>query len=186
MKSLMKRSLLLAAAILCAAGSARAQGTVCDSPCKFILLPILPVPSSAAVPNISPLPELQGRVQGTQQYKLPFIVQQLSSSEMPLDANTFFDYQVDKRVVPARRSIAPAYPDSLKRAKVNGEVVAKFVVDTSGRVTIESIEILSSTNQLFAIAVLEALPRMKFSPAELNKKKVSQVVQQPFIFHTKQ
>ncbi|HEV8410242.1 MAG TPA: energy transducer TonB [Gemmatimonadaceae bacterium] len=154
----------------------------CKSPCPFMLLPLV-TPPSTAVPNSNPLAELQGKIS---QGRLPFVVQKITAADMPIGAGTFREYQVDKPASPKRRNVAPVYPDSLKKAKVSGEVVAKFVVDTSGHVTIESIEVVSSTNQFFAMSVLEALPRMTFSPAELNKVKVPQVVQQPFIFHAKQ
>jgi TonB family protein len=153
---------------------------VCNSPCPFMLLPMI-TQHDQPVPNSNPLPELRRQMQS----KLPFVVEQLSAADMPLGAATFLEYQVDKRAAPAPGNVAPAYPDSLEGAKISGEVVAKFVVDTTGRVKMESVEILSATHQLFAIAVVDALPMMKFSPAELNRTKVSQVVQQSFIFHTK-
>jgi TonB family protein len=157
----------------------------CHAPCPFTLLPLIG-PSENPVPNSDPLAELQGKIQGGRQQKPPFIVQQIPAADMPVGAGALMEYQVDKRALLVRGSVEPAYPDSLKQAKVSGKVVAKFIVDTTGHAKVESIEIVSATNQLFAIAVLEALPQMKFSPAELNKAKVSQVVQQPFIFHTKQ
>ena len=44
------------------------------------------------------------------------------------------------------------------------------------------IKILSSDNLLFNDAVLSALGRMRFVPAEIGGKKVRQLVQMPFVF----
>ncbi len=164
MRGILRTAIVVMVALAGLGGTARAQRTVCDSPCKFILLP-LPVPRSSPVPNSNPLRELQDSMNARdaiKQLRPPFIVKQLSAADMPVGAATLLEYQVDKPAAPDRGNIAPVYPDSLKRAKVNGEVVAKFIVDTTGRVKTESIEILSSTSQLFTLAVREALQRMKF------------------------
>jgi periplasmic protein TonB len=76
----------------------------------------------------------------------------------------------------------PQYPDPLRRGGTEGEVVATFVVDTLGRADTTSLRILKSTHRLFSIAVREALPKMRFIPAELNGKKVRQQMEHPFVF----
>jgi protein TonB len=45
-----------------------------------------------------------------------------------------------------------------------------------------SLEILKSDHELFTAAVRNALPNMRFFPAEVGGKKVRQVVQMPFQF----
>ena len=152
----------------------------CKSPCPFMLLPLISPPPGhveGPIPNLNPLAELQGRRS---------VVVKITEGDFPVAPPALFEYQVDKPASPARKNVSPVYPDSLRKANVYGEVIASFVVDTLGQVEVESIQILKSTHQLFAMSVLEALPRMKFLPAELHGVKVRQVVQQPFIFHTKQ
>ena len=61
-------------------------------------------------------------------------------------------------------------------------VLATFVVDTTGRADPSSFKVLRATHQLFEKAVRDALPRMRFIPAEVGGKKVKQLVQQPFSF----
>ena len=56
------------------------------------------------------------------------------------------------------------------------------VVNEQGRAEESSIRFLRSDNQLFEEAVRDALPRMRFIPAEAGGKKVRQLVQMPFVF----
>lgn len=90
--------------------------------------------------------------------------------------------QVDNPVAYDSRSAAPAYPDSLRRAGVEGQVTAQFVVDTTGRVDVGSFVLLESTHGRFTESVRQALPRMFFRPALLNGQKIRQLVQLPFVF----
>jgi len=101
----------------------------------------------------------------------------------PVENQTYFEYQVEKPVMAVPGSPTPRYPDILKSAGVEGEVVVAFVVDTTGRADIGSLKILKSTHELFAAAVRTALPQMRFLPAEVGGKKVKQLVQQPFAFN---
>jgi len=94
----------------------------------------------------------------------------------------YFDFQVEKPVVPAPGSISPRYPDMLRQAGVEGEVLAQFVVDTTGKAEPGSLKILKSSHDMFVQSVKNALPNMKFIPAEVGGRKVKQLVQQPFTF----
>lgn len=95
---------------------------------------------------------------------------------------TYFEFQVEKPVVQAPGSTGPRYPDILRSAGVEGEVLAQFVVDTTGKAERGSLKILKTTHELFAQAVQNALPNMKFIPAEVGGRRVKQLVQQPFTF----
>ena len=70
----------------------------------------------------------------------------------------------------------------LRSANVEGEVLAQFVVDTTGRADMSQFKVLKSTHDLFTNAVRSSLPQMKFYPAEVGGKKVKQLVQMPFQF----
>jgi periplasmic protein TonB len=98
------------------------------------------------------------------------------------DDQPYFEFQVEKPVVPAPGSTQPRYPDILRQAGVEGEVLAQFVVDTSGKAEAGSFKVLKTSHELFASAVKSALPGMRFIPAEVGGKKVKQLVQQPFTF----
>ena len=77
---------------------------------------------------------------------------------------------------------APQYPAELRSQAVVGEVLAMFVVDSSGRVLDGSLRIVRSTDSLFTQAVRPVVAGMRFNPASFNGRKVRQVVQQAFVF----
>lgn len=95
---------------------------------------------------------------------------------------TYFEFQVEKQVAPAPGNPAPRYPDMLRSANVEGEVLVQFVVDTTGRVEMPTFKVLKSSHDLFTNAVRQALSTMRFYPAEIGGRKVKQLVQQPFNF----
>jgi protein TonB len=93
-----------------------------------------------------------------------------------------FEFQVEKPVAQVPNTGSPRYPDILKSAGVEGEVLAQFVVDTTGRAEISTFKVLKASHELFGAAVKNALPNMRFYPAEVGGRKVKQLVQQPFVF----
>jgi protein TonB len=100
----------------------------------------------------------------------------------PVADQTYFEFQVEKQVAQIPGSINLRYPDMLRSANVEGEVLAQFVVDTTGRVESNSIKILKSSHDLFTNAVQQALRSARYYPAEIGGRKVKQLVQQPFNF----
>ena len=94
----------------------------------------------------------------------------------------YMEFQVEKPVEKIGGD-APEYPSSLRDSGVEGQVLAQFVVNESGRYEGGSLKILSSSNPAFTAAVKDALPRMRFSAAQIGGKKVQQLVQMPFQFH---
>jgi protein TonB len=94
----------------------------------------------------------------------------------------YFEYQVEKQVSTASGSPQPRYPEMLKSANIEGEVMAQFVVDTTGRADMSTFKVLKSSHDGFTAAVKNTLPNMRFYPAEIGGRKVKQMVQQPFTF----
>jgi TonB family protein len=90
--------------------------------------------------------------------------------------------QVDRQVglIPGARP--PAYPEALRSGGIEGKVMVEFIVDELGRPVQGSIRVVQSDNDLFADAVRVALGRLRFTPAEVGGKRVSQLVQMPFVF----
>jgi TonB family protein len=99
-----------------------------------------------------------------------------------LPAGTYFEYQVTKAVAARTGNMAPRYPDALRAANVEGQVLAQFIVDENGMADTSSFRILRSTHDLFSVTVRDAVSAMRFYPAELNGRPVRQLVQMPFQF----
>jgi TonB family protein len=94
----------------------------------------------------------------------------------------WFEDDVDKPVVPAVHSPQPRYPPELNKQGVSGCVLARFVVDTTGRADRSTLRFDAYSDSAFARAVFNALPLMRFVPAERHGRKVRQLVRQPFGF----
>jgi protein TonB len=91
-------------------------------------------------------------------------------------------FEVDVEVVAIMGTIRPEYPTTLRSAGTEGRVIAEFVVNENGRADRDSFRVVSSTHALFTDAVRRALPRMRFKPARIGARPVSQRVQQLFVF----
>ena len=85
---------------------------------------------------------------------------------------------VDRAVLPSATNRPPEYPPVLRSAGVTGDVLVRFVVDTSGRVEPSSVEIAHASHDLFADAVRRWLPRTRYVPAEVAGRRVRQLVEQ--------
>jgi len=94
----------------------------------------------------------------------------------------FNSFEVDVEVVAIAGTVRPRYPDMLRTTGVEGQVIAQFVVNEQGRADRSTFRVLSSTHPLFTDAVSRALPQMRFKPAMIRGKPVSQLVQQLFVF----
>ena len=94
----------------------------------------------------------------------------------------YFEFQVERQAKLEASAPAPVYPPMLRSARVEGEVLAQFVVDTLGTVETNTFKVITSTHDLFTSAVKNVLPQLKFSPAEIAAVKVRQLVQMPFTF----
>ena len=96
--------------------------------------------------------------------------------------HVYQDFQVEQPVRPEAGSVSPRYPDALRKAGVEGEVLVQFVVRPDGRADVASLKILKQSDELFGSAVRAALPMMRFKPALVGDRAVSQLVQSPFTF----
>ena len=70
----------------------------------------------------------------------------------------------------------------LRRAGLEGQVLAQFVVDSTGRALLDSYTALHSDHPQFTSAVKTALARLRYLPAEVGGRRVPQLVQQTFQF----
>jgi protein TonB len=95
---------------------------------------------------------------------------------------TYYSFQVEKQTQPVSGNPTPTYPSMLESARVEGEVLVQFVVDTTGHVDMSQFKVLKATNDLFIDAVKRVLPKWRFYPAETGGHKVKQLVQMPLTF----
>ena len=92
-------------------------------------------------------------------------------------AQTFAALTVDER--PRRISgPLPRYPELLRRAGVEGNVVLEFVVDTLGRVEETTITVLRATNQAFVAPAIVVITESLFRPGRVRGRAVRVLVQQ--------
>jgi TonB family protein len=96
--------------------------------------------------------------------------------------NGRYVFQVEKPAVPSPLNQPPQFPPALRGVKTHGEVIVKFVVDTSGVPDMKTVEIRKSDDPQFTDAVRRVLPKYHFYPAEIAGRKVRQLVQMPFYF----
>lgn len=85
--------------------------------------------------------------------------------------------QVDRAVAPLGQ-LQPDYPSAMSAAGVEGEVLVRFVVDSSGRVEVGSITVLRTSHPQFGYSVQRWLARMHYRPGEVAGTPVRQLVEQ--------
>jgi len=111
--------------------------------------------------------------------------EQVNSVETPKYSSydtVFTIAEVDSAVAVDPASAAPAYPPALLKLGVEGSVMVRYVVDSLGHADISTLKIIRASRIEFAVAVREALPLMRFTPAKMGPKAVPQLVEQPFNF----
>ena len=89
---------------------------------------------------------------------------------------------VERAAAPRDGNPVPRYPEALRAAGTEGQVLVRFVVDTAGRVEAGSVRVLRADDPQFAEAVRAVLPSFRFTPAEAGGRRVRQLVEAPFAF----
>jgi TonB-like protein len=102
--------------------------------------------------------------------------------ELPGADSVFLVIEVDSAAKRYAWSAAPAFPPKMLEKKISGFVRAEWVVQPDGSADTASLRIVDATHEDFAQAVRDALPFMRFSPAKIGRRPVSQLVQQEFTF----
>ena len=134
-------------------------------------LPLPPPP----VRRIEPVAYV--RTRPVREYKLPppVVVTEFPLEE-EVEAAELWMVEQPPRVL---KRVLPAYPDSARRALVEGKVFARVLVGRKGRV--EHIDRIEGP-QVFQRAVAQAAKAWEFSPAVQNDRAVPVWVSLPFVF----
>lgn len=154
------------------------SGALTDSSGNFYLGPLKPGLYRLRIGDGSPAPFLSDTLRVAKD--------SLVQGQFRYDSSArriYYEFEVEKPVsyLPGQR--APRYPDALRSARIEGEVIARFVVDTAGRLVDGSFSALPGSDARFVPAVLDALRALAFFPAQLpNRRKVDQYVHMPFQF----
>ncbi|WP_310571429.1 energy transducer TonB [Gemmatimonas sp.] len=96
--------------------------------------------------------------------------------------DVFLESEVERPVAVLPGTAGPVYPETLRAAGIEGQVLAQFVVDSAGRVELATFKVLDSQHPLFVAAVRRAVSRIRYLPAEARGARVAQLVQQSFHF----
>jgi len=94
----------------------------------------------------------------------------------------YFESQVETPVGVAASWKGPEYPADLRAKRIEGTVLAMFVVNEDGLADMSSFKVLSGKEPAFESSVRAAVAAGRFTPALIGGVAVKQVVQQPFSF----
>ena len=155
--------------------------------------PAAPKPAAVAKPKSEPAPPLAAPETGSETTADAPVADPsagAAASDAPSQPGaigsgmpgTFSADQVEVAVRMSRGSAQPRYPFSLQSRGTEGSVQVEFVVDERGRADPSTLRILRTDHELFTAAIREALPRMRFQPAQVGGRAVRQLVQQTFQF----
>jgi hypothetical protein len=77
----------------------------------------------------------------------------------------------------------PRYPRGLQEKGITGAPVAAFVIDTTGRVELETASFLNTSRPEFAKAVCDLLPKLRFQPFIVGDQKWRVLLVESFAFN---
>jgi TonB family protein len=81
-----------------------------------------------------------------------------------------------------RTNQPPSYPNQLRAANIEGEVIAQFLVLPDGSVDARSIRILKADHALFEAAAVHVLTDYRFKPATIHGVAAPWLISMPFVF----
>ena len=106
----------------------------------------------------------------------------LTSTDVKIDpGQAFIEAVVDEK--PERVSNPPLdYPDLLRQAGIEGNVIVEVIIDTTGRAEPTSLRIIQSTNKAFELSAKDAVLKSLYRPGRVRGQAVRVLVQVPISF----
>ena len=98
------------------------------------------------------------------------------------DAELLKQGPVEQKPIALAKHVNYVYPRAPKLANQSGSALVQFVVDTTGKARPETIVCMQATYKDFALAAIDAVKMMEFTPATLEGHKIEQLVQYPIDF----
>ena len=106
----------------------------------------------------------------------------LTSTDVKIDpGQAFIEAVVDEK--PERVSNPPLdYPDLLRQAGIEGNVIVEVIIDTTGHAEPTSLRIIQSTNKAFELSAKDAVLKSLYRPGRVRGQAVRVLVQVPISF----
>ena len=79
----------------------------------------------------------------------------------------------------------PKYPREFMEKGIAGSMVAAYVIDTTGRVELETASFVKSSRREFVKAVCDLLPKLRFQPFLVGDQKWRVLLVESFAFNNK-
>ena len=109
------------------------------------------------------------------------VFQKLFVLEFSPMLDMLFNDSVDSPVVPLGM-LRARFPEDLAERGLEGSVVVRFVVDTTGRADMATFRVVRSSDEGFSQAVRQSVSSARFRPASSRGRKVRQLVTRTFNF----
>jgi TonB family protein len=148
--------------------------------------------STDVIRRVASAAKVEGRVGGENIALRPYETAALANFLDALEENSVPDgsaaagylaFEVDTAAaIDYMHDPKPRYPSSLRKAKVTGSVIAEFLVGTDGKPVPESIGVLANDNAAFTAPAVDVIPKLRFTPAVKDGKRVAQWVRREFVF----
>lgn len=98
------------------------------------------------------------------------------------DAELLKQGPIEHKPIALAKHLNYVYPRGPKLANQSGSALVQFIVDTTGKAKPETIVCVEATYKDFALAAIDAVKMMEFTPATLEGHKIEQLVQYPIDF----
>ena len=106
----------------------------------------------------------------------------VAAAETLTDAELLRAGPIEQKPITLTNHINYVYPRGPKLANQSGSALVQFIVDTTGKAKPETIVCIEATYKDFALAAIDAVKMMEFTPATLEGHKIEQLVQYPIDF----
>jgi len=113
---------------------------------------------------------------------LDLLLRGVAAATMLTDDQLLKQGPIEQKPITLANHINYVYPRGPKLANQSGSALVQFIVDTTGKAKPETIVCVQATYKDFALAAIDAVKMMEFTPATIEGHKIEQLVQYPIDF----